>query len=65
MTIDGFGFKGDAEEGFETLTASLAVTTFVTPADQGLTAGATPTGPPLEVPTPGAPTPASTATPAP
>lgn len=62
VTIDGFGFTGDPEEGFETLTASLAVTTFVTPADQGLTAGATPAGPPLEVPAPGAPTPASTTT---
>jgi Tfp pilus assembly protein PilO len=65
VTIDGFGLAGDPEDGFKTLTASLAVTTFVTPADQGLTAGATPAGPPAEVPAPGAPTPASTTTPSP
>ena len=65
VTIDGFGLTGDPEEGFETLTASLAVTTFVTPADQGLTAGATSAGPPAEIPAPGAPTPASTTTPSP
>ena len=65
VTIDGFGLTGDPEAGFKTLTASLEVTTFVTPADQGLTAGATPAGPPLDAPAPGAPTPASTTTPTP
>jgi Tfp pilus assembly protein PilO len=63
ITIDGFGLAGDEEEGFEVLNASLALTTFLTPADQGLTAGATPAGP--AVPEPGAPTPASNVTPAP
>jgi Tfp pilus assembly protein PilO len=63
ITIDGFGLAGNEEEGFEVLTASLALTTFLTPADQGLTAGATPAGP--AVLEPGAPTPASNTTPAP
>jgi Tfp pilus assembly protein PilO len=63
ITIDGFGLAGNEEEGFEVLNASLALTTFLTPADQGLTAGATPAGP--AVPEPGAPTPASNTTPAP
>jgi hypothetical protein len=62
VTINGFGMTGDPEDGFKTLTASLVVTTFVTPSDQGLTAGATPAGPPADVPTPSAPTPASTTT---
>ncbi|HEX2467885.1 MAG TPA: hypothetical protein VHJ54_06740 [Solirubrobacterales bacterium] len=62
VTIDGFGLSGDPEDGFKTLTAELAVTTFVTPADLGLTAGATPTGPPEALPTPGVPTPGSTTT---
>jgi Tfp pilus assembly protein PilO len=63
ITVDGFGLAGDEAEGFEVLSASLSVTTFLTPADQGLTAGATPAGP--AVPEPGAPTPASNTTPAP
>jgi Tfp pilus assembly protein PilO len=62
VTINGFGITGDPEDGFKTLTGSLVVTTFVTPADQGLTAGATPAGPPADVPTSGTPTPASTTT---
>ena len=63
LTIDGFGLEGSEEEGFDRLSAKFSVTTFVTPADEGLTAGATPAGPP--VPEPGAPTPASNTTPAP
>ena len=55
-TIDGFSLVGDKEQGFPTLNASLAITTYVTPADQGATAGATPTAPapstaPATVPT--------------
>jgi Tfp pilus assembly protein PilO len=57
ITIDGFGLTGSKEEGFETLSASVAVTTFVTPAEQGLTGGATPGGPPIAVPTLGTSTP--------
>jgi Tfp pilus assembly protein PilO len=62
VTINGFGITGDPEDGFKTLTASLVVTTFVTPSDQGLTAGATPAGPLADMPLPAAPTPASATT---
>lgn len=62
MTIDGFGLSGNEETGFETLDATLAVTTFIVPAEQGLTAGASEAGPALDVPDPAAPTPASTTT---
>jgi Tfp pilus assembly protein PilO len=43
-----------------TLTADLAVTTYLTPADQGATAGATPTGPAPVTPTPAGTTSTST-----
>ncbi len=56
LTLDGFALNGDAELGFPHLDASFAVTTYVTPADQGLTAGASPSGPAA----PGTATPAST-----
>ncbi|MFL5869741.1 MAG: type II secretion system protein GspM [Solirubrobacterales bacterium] len=46
VTIDGFSFQGDAKEGFPALDATLNVTTYVAPADQGLMAGGTPGGPP-------------------
>jgi hypothetical protein len=42
------------------LTADLAVTTYLTPADQGATAGATPTGPAPVTPTPAGTTSTST-----
>jgi Tfp pilus assembly protein PilO len=45
ITIDGFSLKGDAERGFPFLDASFAVTTYLAPETQGLTAGATPSGP--------------------
>ena len=45
-TIDGFSLAGDKTKGFPTLNATVAITTYVTPADQGVTAGATPTEPP-------------------
>jgi Tfp pilus assembly protein PilO len=60
LTIDGFSLSGDEEKGFRILNADLAVTTYVTPADQGTTAGATPTGP---APSTAAPTPVSSTTP--
>ena len=44
ITIDGFTFKA-AEEGFPMLEATVSVTTYVTPPEQGVTAGATPSGP--------------------
>jgi hypothetical protein len=45
LTIDGFNLKGDSGAGFPRLDATVNVTSYVTPADQGLVAGATPTGP--------------------
>lgn len=53
VTIDGFTFEGDTEVGFPALDATLSVTTFLSPTDQGVTAG----------PTPAAPTPAGAAPP--
>lgn len=47
LTVDGFTLT-PADSGpvsAPQLTADLSVTTFLTPADQGITAGATPTGP--------------------
>ena len=45
VTVDGFSLAADDEVGFPELSAQLAVTTFVTPAEQGLTGGASPAGP--------------------
>ena len=45
VTIDGFIFEGDTEVGFPALDATLNVTTFLSPADQGVTAGGTPAAP--------------------
>jgi len=64
LTVDGFKFTaappGSPDEG--TLTAELDVTSFLTPADQGITGGATPSGPAPATATPvsSAPTPDST-----
>jgi Tfp pilus assembly protein PilO len=45
ITIDGFSLEADPTRGFPTLKGSFAVTTYLTPPDQGVTGGATPTGP--------------------
>jgi Tfp pilus assembly protein PilO len=47
LTIDGFSLAPapDTEPSNPTLTVKLAVTSYVTPSDQGLTAGASPSGP--------------------
>jgi Tfp pilus assembly protein PilO len=45
VTLDGFALTGAAENGFPQLSASFAVTTYLTPPGQGLTAGATATAP--------------------
>ena len=71
LTVDGFalapeettGAPGASLSPTPTLTAALAVTTYLTPADQGITAGATPTGPAPATET--STTTATTATPAP
>jgi Tfp pilus assembly protein PilO len=41
VTLNGFALNVDAERGFPHLDATFSVTTYVTPPDQGLTAGAT------------------------
>jgi Tfp pilus assembly protein PilO len=45
LTIDGFSLAGDPDVGFPSLVADFAVTTYVTPETEGLTSGATPSGP--------------------
>jgi Tfp pilus assembly protein PilO len=50
FTIDGFSLQGGGPESSGKLDASFLVTTYVTPEDQGLTAGASPTGPAPTVP---------------
>lgn len=54
VTIDGFALNPAA---FPVLSANLAVTTYATPETQGLTGGATPTGPALSVDSSALPTP--------
>ncbi len=44
ITVDGFSLAA-GEDGFPALTASFAVTTYLTPPSQGVTAGASPSGP--------------------
>jgi hypothetical protein len=51
VTIDGFSIVPDQSLGFPHLTASFSVTTFLTPPQQGVTAGATATAPSTAVPT--------------
>lgn len=45
MTVDGFALTADPEVGFPKLQASFLVTAYSTPSSQGLTLGATPSGP--------------------
>ncbi len=59
LTLDGFALNGDSDLGFPHLDATFAVTTYVTPSEQGLTAGASPSGPGAA----GTATPASTTPP--
>jgi hypothetical protein len=54
LTIDGFDFAPGAA-GLPSLTATVNATSYLTPVDQGITAGATPAGP-----APGTATPATT-----
>jgi len=52
MTINGFAMVGDPIHGFPMIQASMSVNTYVTPGDQGLSAGASPAGPaPIGSPT--------------
>jgi Tfp pilus assembly protein PilO len=45
LTIDGFTLAADPESGFPALEATFGVTTYVTPPEQGVTAGASPESP--------------------
>jgi Tfp pilus assembly protein PilO len=54
VTLDGFALNADPERKFPHLNASFAVSTYVTPPSQGLTAGATTTAPAPSVSTPAA-----------
>jgi Tfp pilus assembly protein PilO len=63
LTVDGFSLKPlPTLSGEQELKATFTVTTYVVPSDQGLTAGASPTGPSASPLQPEA-TPASTTTP--
>jgi Tfp pilus assembly protein PilO len=68
LTVDGFALApeqsaaGASLSAIPTLTANLSVTTYLTPADQGITAGATLSGPALATPAPVTTTPASSTT---
>jgi Tfp pilus assembly protein PilO len=50
FTIDGFSLQAAQNSGFPALEATFSVTTYLTPPEQGVTAGATPTGPETAVP---------------
>jgi Tfp pilus assembly protein PilO len=77
LTVDGFTLQAQAQASTATgatgpsasrnpvLAADLSVTTFLTPADEGITAGAAPGGPASPTPTPATTTPASSSMPAP
>lgn len=45
MTIDGFSLTADQFTGFPNVEANFAITTYLVPDDQGLSAGASPAGP--------------------
>ena len=45
MTVNGFAMIGDPIHGFPDVQASVALNTYIVPADQGISAGATPAGP--------------------
>jgi Tfp pilus assembly protein PilO len=45
FTINGFSLKGARGSGFPALEATFYLTTYLTPPEQGITAGATPEGP--------------------
>jgi Tfp pilus assembly protein PilO len=66
LTVDSFSLATDDTSTTDqapstgTLSASFSVTTYLTPPDQGITAGATEGGPAPATPAPATPTPAST-----
>lgn len=46
VTVDGFAMVNDQRRGFPVVDTTLALTNYAVPADQGVSAGATPAGPP-------------------
>lgn len=65
LTVDGFNLEQDRRSGFPSLKASVALTSYVVPAVQGLLGGATPIAPAAGVPALASATPApATTTPA-
>ena len=52
LTVNSFTLEGDKELGFPALEGSLSLTSYLTPPDQGITGGATPTAPSTESATP-------------
>lgn len=56
ITIDGFSLAAGADGGFPSLKGTFAVTTYLTPPDQGIAGGATPGGPGTATATPAATT---------
>lgn len=52
ITLDGFSLAASPNGGFPSLEAKFAVTTYLTPPTQGVTAGATPEAPVAETATP-------------
>jgi Tfp pilus assembly protein PilO len=64
VTLDGFALVPNSEEsGISNLKATFAVTTYVVPPTQGVTAGATPIAPAPETATPAATAPSGETTP--
>lgn len=61
VTLDGFALNPGIEGGFPQLSATFAVTTYVVPPGQGITAGATPAAPAPSIATPAATAPAGEA----
>ncbi len=45
MTVNGFAMVGDPAHGFPLVQASMSLNTYVVPAEQGLSDGASPAGP--------------------
>ncbi|HEX6153934.1 MAG TPA: hypothetical protein VFZ19_10475 [Solirubrobacterales bacterium] len=52
FTINGFTLEGDQDLGFPALEGTLSLTSYLTPPDQGITGGATPSAPPADAATP-------------
>jgi Tfp pilus assembly protein PilO len=63
VTIDSFTLAPVSSGAAGTLSATLSVTTYLTPADQGLTASATPSGPAAVSTAPASSTSSASATP--